>query len=108
VYSVSQLPFRRPLSNEFLHDLQFLVATGLESAGIVKYVAVMIGEHKFILDVVLAPLSKDQEQPTRSTSDTNINGRVKSNLGGSKTGLAKLQRLDCVPPHPPGKQLDCP
>jgi hypothetical protein len=58
VYSVSQLPFRRPLSNKFLHDLQLLVATGFESARVVKYVAIVIGEHKFILDVVLAALSK--------------------------------------------------
>ena len=60
MYSVSQLPFHRPLSNKFLHDLQFPVATGLEPARVVKYVAVMIGEHKLILDVVLAALSKDQ------------------------------------------------
>jgi hypothetical protein len=84
------MPPPRPLTNKLLHDLQFLVATGLESAGVVKYVAVMIGEHKYILDVVLAALSKDQEKPKRSTDDTDINGRVKLNLGGSKTGLAGL------------------
>jgi hypothetical protein len=55
------MPSPRPLTNKILHDLQFLVATGLESAGVVKYVAVMIGEYKYILDVVLAALSKDQE-----------------------------------------------
>ena len=108
VYSVSQLPFHRPLSNKFLHDLQFIVATSLESAGVVKYVAVMIGEHKLILNVVLATLSKkDQEQLNCNTSDTDIDGRVKFNLGGSKTELAGVQRLDCVPLHLPGKQLDC-
>ena len=62
MYSLSQAPFPRPLSNKFLHDLQFLVATSLETARVVKYVAVMIGEHKLIFDVVLATLSKDQEQ----------------------------------------------
>ena len=108
MYSVSQLPFLRPHSNEILHDLQFLVATSLESAGVVKHVAVMIGEHKLILDVVLATLSKDQEELKRSTSDTDIDGRVKLNLGRSKTGFAGLQRLEYVPLHLPGKQLDCP
>jgi hypothetical protein len=78
--SVSQLPSPRSLSNKLLHDLQFLVATGFESAGIVKNVTAMIGEDKFILDVVLATLSKDQAQPKRCTRDTNVNGRVKSNL----------------------------
>jgi hypothetical protein len=48
----------------------------------------MIGEHKFILDVVLATLAKVQEKPKRSMSDTNVNGRIKLNLGGSKTGFA--------------------
>ena len=81
MYSVSQLPFPRPLSDKFLYDLQFVVATGLEPTGVVKYVARMIGEHKFILDVVLASLSKDQLQLKRSsTSDTNINGGVKLSL----------------------------
>jgi hypothetical protein len=106
--SVSQLPSPRSLSNKLLHDLQFLVATGFESAGIVKNVTAMIGEDKFILDVVLATLSKDQAQPKRCTRDTNVNGRVKSNLEGSETALAGLQSLDCVPPYPPGKRLDCP
>ena len=107
MYPLSQVPFLRPLSNKFLYNLQFLIATSLESAGVVKYVAVMIGEHKLILDVVLAALSEDQEQLKCSTSDTDIDGRVKFNLGGSKTELAGVQRLDCVPLHLPGKQLDC-
>jgi hypothetical protein len=92
VYSLSQLPFPGFLSNKFLHDLQFLIATSLKSAGVVEHVAVMIGEHKFILDVVLATLSEDQEQPKRSTSDANIDGRLELNLGESKTGLAGLRR----------------
>ena len=107
MYPLSQVPFLRPFSNKLLYNLQFLIATSLESAGVVKYVAVMIGEHKLILDVVLAALSKDQEQLKCSTSDTDIDGRVKFNLGGSKTELAGVQRLDCVPLHLPGKQPDC-
>ena len=81
-----------------------------------KYVAVMIGEHKLIFDIVLATLSKDQEQrkleqkcsTSDKSSDTDINGRVKLNLEENKTGLAGLQRLACVPLHLPGEQLDCP
>lgn len=47
-----------PLSNELLHNSQLLVATSLESAGIVEDISLMIGEHKFILDVVLAALTQ--------------------------------------------------
>jgi len=53
-----QYPFSRPVSNEILHDLQFLLATALKPAGIVKNVTVMIGEHEFILDGVLATLAQ--------------------------------------------------
>jgi hypothetical protein len=52
------LPSPIPLLNKVLHDLQFLVATSLESARVVKYVTIMIGEHMFILDVMLATLSQ--------------------------------------------------
>ena len=58
MYSVSQSPFFRPLSNKCLHNPQFLVATSLEPAGIMKDVTVMIGEHKFILDAMLATLAR--------------------------------------------------
>ncbi len=53
-----QSPSFRLVSNEILDDLQFLLATALKSAGIVKNVTVMIGEHKFILDGVLATLAQ--------------------------------------------------
>ena len=53
-----QSPSFRLVSNEILHDLQFLLATALKSAGIVKNVTVMIGEHKFIVDGVLATLAQ--------------------------------------------------
>jgi hypothetical protein len=46
-----------PLLNKLLNDPQlFVVATGLESAGVVKNVSGIIGEHKFIVDVVLTRL----------------------------------------------------
>jgi len=51
-------PSFRPLSNESLHDLQFLSATSFESAGIVKNISFMIGEHKFVVDIVLAMLAQ--------------------------------------------------
>ena len=50
----------------------------------------------------------DKESLKCSSGDTNINRWIKLNMGGSKTRLAGLQRLSCVPPHLPGKQLDCP
>ena len=55
--SIFQNPFPRPLSNKTLYDRQFLIAPSLESARIVKNVSVMIGEAKFMLDVVLATLT---------------------------------------------------
>ena len=49
---------RSPLPNELLHNSQLLVATSLESAGIVKNISLMIGEHKLILDAVVAALTQ--------------------------------------------------
>lgn len=45
-----------PFFNELLNNHQLFVATRLESAGIVKNVSGIIGEHKFIIDVVLMTL----------------------------------------------------
>jgi hypothetical protein len=42
--------------NEFFQSLEFLCATRLDSARIVKNVTGMIGEDKFIVDGVLASL----------------------------------------------------
>ena len=42
--------------NEFFQNLEFFYATRLDSTRIVKYVTSMIGEHKFIVDSVLASL----------------------------------------------------
>ena len=42
--------------NEFFQNLEFFYATRLDSARIVEDVTRMIGEHKFIIDGVLASL----------------------------------------------------
>ena len=42
--------------NEFFQNLEFFYATRLDSTRIVKDVTRMIGEHKFIVDGVLASL----------------------------------------------------
>jgi hypothetical protein len=47
-------------TNEFSQSLELLCTTRLDSARIVKNVARMIGEHKFIVDVVLASLARCQ------------------------------------------------
>ena len=47
-----------PLLNKLPNNSQFLVATCLESARIMKNVAGIIGEHKFIIDIVLATLAQ--------------------------------------------------
>ena len=55
--SVLRSRLSTPSSNKLLNDPQlFIVATRLESAGIVKNVSGIIGEHKFIVDVVLTRL----------------------------------------------------
>jgi hypothetical protein len=44
--------------NELFQNLEFLCATRLDSTRIVKNVTHMIGEHKFIVDGVLASLTE--------------------------------------------------
>ena len=55
--SVSQVPFSTLALNEFLQNLEFFSATTLDSPRIVKNVTVIIGEDKFVVDIVLASLS---------------------------------------------------
>ena len=53
---VSQFFLATLALNEFFQNLEFFYATRLDSTRIVKDVARMIGEHKFIVDGVLASL----------------------------------------------------
>ena len=57
---VSYLVISTLTTNEFSQYLEFLCATGLETAGIVKDVTRMIGEQKLIVDGVLASLARRQ------------------------------------------------
>jgi hypothetical protein len=54
---MTQSPFSALAYNEFLQDPEFLCATGLDSPRIVKNVAIMVGEHKFVVDRVFASLA---------------------------------------------------
>ena len=54
---ISQSSFAALALNEVFQNLEFFYATRLDSTRIVKDVACMIGEHKFIVDGVLASLS---------------------------------------------------
>ena len=54
---VPQLVFSALASNEVFQDLEFFNATRLNSLRIVKDITRMIGEHKFVVDLVLAPLA---------------------------------------------------
>jgi hypothetical protein len=47
-------------TNELFQSLEFLYATRLDSARVVKNVTRMIGEHKFIVDDMLASLAPCQ------------------------------------------------
>ena len=58
--------------NKFLQNLEFFYATRLDSTRIVKDVTRMIGEHKFIVDGVLASLRPRLGQMKRNTSITHI------------------------------------
>ena len=53
---VSQIFLATLASNELFQNLEFFYATRLDSTRIVKGVTCMIGEHKFIVDGVLASL----------------------------------------------------
>ena len=54
---VSQFLFLALASNEIFQDLEFVNAPRLDSLRIVKDITRMIGEHEFIVDLVLAPLA---------------------------------------------------
>jgi hypothetical protein len=55
--SILQTLFSTLASNEFFQDIKFLFVTGLDSLRIVKNITLVIGEHKGIIDGVLAPLA---------------------------------------------------
>jgi hypothetical protein len=54
---VSQSLFSALASNEVFQDLELFNATRLYALGIVKDITLMIGEYKFVVDLVLAPLA---------------------------------------------------
>ena len=65
VQSVSQSLVSTLASNEFLQNPEFLYATRFDSTRFVENVTLMIGEHKFVVDAVLASLS-----PCLDTTDS--------------------------------------
>jgi hypothetical protein len=78
---IVQPPFFTLASNELLQNLEFLCATTLDSARVVKNVTRVIGEHKLIVDCVLASLIVPcLGQRKKTNIITNVNGRVKFNL----------------------------
>ena len=54
--SITQLPFSTLVSNEFLQTFELLYAT-IISARVVKNIMIVIGEYKFVVNVVLAWLA---------------------------------------------------
>ena len=54
---VFQSLFSTLASNKIFQDLELLLITRLYSLGIVKNVTWVIGEHKLVIDVVLASLT---------------------------------------------------
>jgi hypothetical protein len=44
-------------SDEFFQDFECLFVTCLDSLGIVKHITLVIGEHEFVVDAVLASLA---------------------------------------------------
>jgi hypothetical protein len=68
------------LSNEVLHNLQFLVVSRLESAGIMKNITVMIGENKLVLNAVLATLGEGSIITEKWCYITDLDGWLELNL----------------------------
>jgi hypothetical protein len=62
VQFVSQSLFSTLALYKFLQDLEFLFVTGLDSLRIVKNITLVIGEHKRVVDVVLASLASCSEE----------------------------------------------
>ena len=84
-------------SNEILQNPKFVYATRLYPPRIVKNIALMIGEHKFVVDPVLAslvPCLGNLREAPLSLNGTNFHGRVKLNLVGSEIRLADKKMLD--------------
>ena len=80
--------------DELLQNLEFFYATRLNSPRIVKNVSVIIGEDKFVVNIVLASLAlclKATEE-TYSTIFTNLHRWVKFNLFGSEIRLVSRRR----------------
>ena len=83
--------------NELSQYLEFLCATALDSARIVKNVTRIIGEHKFIVDGVLASLAQCQWANKESRILTNIHRRFKFELVGSEIRVDTLLDTKCGP-----------
>ena len=54
---ISQPPFSALALNEFFQNFKFLRATGFNATRVMENVTLMIGEHKFVIDTVLASLA---------------------------------------------------
>lgn len=83
VQSIAQPPFSTLASNELLQNPEFVFATRLDSARVVKNVTGVIGEHELVVDCVLASLVVlwlEEATRKRATIITNLDGRVKFNL----------------------------
>ena len=59
--SITQKPLCTLVANEGLQDLEFIYATRLDTAKVMKNETLMIGEHKFVVDAVLASLAPCSE-----------------------------------------------
>jgi hypothetical protein len=103
--SVSQSPFSTLASNEFLQNFKFLCATRFDSARIVKNVTQMIGEHKFVVDVVLASLAPCLEATEREVllSLTSIDGSSLTWSAVRSDSQTKGWTTYLSYPHFPGK-----
>ena len=56
VQSILQSPLLRLATDKFLNDLQLVLSAGLESAGVVEYITVVVCENDFVVDVMHATL----------------------------------------------------
>ena len=95
---VSQSLFSTLASDEVFQDLEFVNATRLYSLRIVKDITRMIGEHEFIVDLVLTPLAPWLTRSSRSEVTRLLTLTDGSSLTWLTVRSARLAKKDHVLP----------
>ena len=82
VQPISQSLLARLPPNEFLHDLQLILTTGLESAGVVENITIMVIKNKFVVDVMETTLQPQSSRSRSACVKKNVPVNVQPQLKG--------------------------